>query len=316
LTVAIPPAPPDPAPPIVVANAKEKAMRKHERIAGLVIVGVLLSGGSADAQFRGGGPGGGGRGFGMGMMGGSGMGGPLLLAGIPAVQKEISLEGEGAAKIQKLLDSFREEMAAESEKAGLGFGGFGQFGDVTPEEREAKMREMSEKRTALMTKLNEKFVPHLKEVVSKTQFERLQQIGWQAAGSLALSSPELGTALDLTKEQQKKIADINKDYGDKQAELRRNAFGGAGSGGGGAGGFQEMIAKTQELNKERDGKAIEALSKEQQEKLTKLKGKPFDLAQLMPMGPGGPGGRGGPAGRPQGAGGRPQNKAEPEKKSE
>jgi hypothetical protein len=257
----------------------------------------------------------------MGMMGGGpGMGGPLMLAGIPAVQKEIALEGEKAEKVQKLLDSFREEMMAEAEKAGLGFGGFGQFADLKPEEREAKMREMSEKRTALMTKLNEKFVPQLKQALSDAQFERLQQIGWQAAGSLALASPELGKALNLTKEQQKKVADVNKDYGDKQAELRRNAFGGGGPGGGGAvpgggpGAFQEMFAKLQELNKERDGKALEVLSKEQQEKYAKLKGKPFDLAQLMPMGPGGPGGRGGPAGRPPGAAGRP--KAEPEKKPE
>src|SRR4029077_5829244 len=120
-----------------------------------------------------------------------------------------------------------------------------------------------------------------KEVVSETQFERLRQIGWQAAGSLALASLELGKALDLTKEQQKKIADINKEYEDKQAELRRNAFGGrpggggGGPGGGGGGpGGGGIFAKIQELNKERDGKAIEALSKEQQEKYTKLKGKP------------------------------------------
>ena len=295
-------------------------MHKFERIVGLAVVAVLLGGVSAHAQFRGGGPGGGGRGFGMGM-GGPGMGGPLMLAGIPAVQKEIGLEGEGAEKVQKLLDSFREEMTAETEKAGLGFGGFGQFADLKPEEREAKMREMNEKRTALMTKLNEKFVPQLKETLSATQFERLQQIGWQAAGSLALGAPDLVKALDLSKDQQKKIGDINKEYGDKQAELRRNAFGGPGGGGGGPGGgggapgaFQEMFTKMQSLNKERDSKALDVLSKEQQANYTKLKGKPFDLAQLMPIGPGGPGGRGGPAGRPQGAAGRP--KAEPEKKPE
>jgi hypothetical protein len=243
-----------------------------------------------------------------------------MLAGIPAVQKEIALEGENAEKVQKVLDSFREEMMAEVEKAGLGFGGFSQLADLKPEEREAKMREMGEKRMALMTKVNEKFIPQLKQVLTDAQFERLQQIGWQAAGSLALSGPDLGKALDLTKEQQKKIADINKDYGDKQAELRRNAFGGGGAAGAGGGGAGPgggpgggMFAKIQELNKERDGKALEALSKEQQEKYAKLKGKPFDLAQLMPMGPGGPG-RGGPAGRPQGAAGRPQNNAEPEKK--
>src|SRR5262249_40942381 len=107
-------------------------MHKFERIVSLAVVAVLLGAGLTHAQVRGGGPGGGGRGFGMGMMGGPGMGGPLSLAGIPAVQKEIGLEGEGAEKVQKLLDSFREEMTAEVEKAGLGFGGFGQFADLKP----------------------------------------------------------------------------------------------------------------------------------------------------------------------------------------
>jgi DNA topoisomerase IA len=49
-----------------------------------------------------------------------------------------------------------------------------------------------------------------------------------------------------------------------------------------------MAAKREELVKEREAKAAEVLSKEQQEKYTKLKGKPFDVSQLQ-----GPGRRGG-----------------------
>jgi len=279
------------------------------RTIGLVVIAVALCCQATHAQERGGGPGrGGGRGFGMGMMGGPGMGGPLVLAGIPAVQKEISLEEDAVSKVQKVVDSFREEMMAETEKAGLGFAGPGQFADLKPEEREAKMRENMEKRTAIMRKLNEKFVPQLKESLAAGQFERLQQIGWQAAGSQALAGPELVKALELSKEQQEKIVAVNREYGEKQSELRRNAFGAGAPGGGGAGaGPQGMFAKMQELTKERDTKATEVLSKEQQEKYAKLKGKPFDLALLMPMG--GPG-RGGPAGRPGGAAGRPEKKAE------
>src|SRR5262245_43003942 len=104
-------------------------MHKYERIVRLAVVAVLLGGVSAHAESRCE------RGCSMGRMGGQGMGVALLLAGIPAVQKEIGLEGEGAEKVQKLLDSFREEMMAETEKAGLGFGGFGQFADLKPEER-------------------------------------------------------------------------------------------------------------------------------------------------------------------------------------
>ena len=45
-----------------------------------------------------------------------------------------------------------------------------------------------------------------------------------------------------------------------------------------------MMAKMQELTKERDSKATEVLSKEQQEKYEKMKGKPFDVAPLMQFG--------------------------------
>ncbi len=279
-------------------------MLRQLQIAGLLTVAVSLCLGTARAQERGGGFRRGG--FGMGLMGGPGMGGPLMLAGNPAVQKDLGLEEDGAAKVQKIVESYREEMMAQMEKEGLGFGGPGQFADLKPEERETKMRETMEKRTAVMKKLNEKFVPQLKESLSGEQFGRLQQIGWQAAGSQALAGPELVKALELSKEQQEKIAAINQDYAAKQREISPFGRGGPGAGGPPPD-FEALRAKMQELTKERDTKATDVLSKEQQEKYAKLKGRPFDLAQLMPMGPGR---RGGPAGRPGGAAGRPEKKAE------
>jgi hypothetical protein len=259
---------------------------------------------SGGGGFGGGGGGfGGGRGFGMG----PGGGGAVFLAANPAVQKEIELKEDDTPKIQKIADSFREELLEEMEKAGLGFSAFGQLGDLTPEEREARMREMNEKRTALMTKLNDKFIPQLKETLSGTQFERVQQINWQAAGSQALTGPELVKTLELTKEQQEKIGAINREFGARQREL----FGfGGGGGAGGAGGppdFQAMRSKMETLTKERNEKANEVLSQDQQEKYAALTGKPFDVALLTPMGGGGFGGRPGGAGRPRGAAGRPQN---------
>jgi hypothetical protein len=178
-----------------------------------------------------------------------------------------------------------------------------------------------------MKKTNDKFLPQLKEALSAPQAERLQQINWQVAGSQALAGPELGKALELSNEQQEKIRGINQDFQKKQQELSGGFGGGGGRAGGGAGGggggppdfeaMRERMQKVQELAKERDAKAIEVLSSEQQEKYTKLKGKPFDVAQLQ-MGPGGRGGfgggfgggRGGPGGGAggRGAAGRPQNK--------
>ena len=250
----------------------------------------------------------------------------MMFAGNPVVQKEIGLEGEAADKVQKLVASFREEMQAAMQEAGLGFGGGpggggggggsgggpGQAQGPSPEERE--------KRAGITKKLNDKFLPQLKETLSAPQAERLQQINWQAVGSQALAGPEMGKSLELTQEQQDMIKGINQDYMQKQNELRRGAGGGGGRGIG-APDFQAAFAKVQELNKERDAKAIEVLSKEQQEKYTKLLGKTFDVAQLQMGpggggrggfggrgGPGGPGGAGGPGGGRRGAAGRPQNK--------
>jgi hypothetical protein len=303
-------------------------MIRRQRVFGLIVViaGVLVAG-AAQAQ-----PGGGGRGrggFGGPGMGPPGMGGPIMLVQNPAVQKEIGLEGEAVDKVQKIAGEYRDEMMAESERAGITFGGPQQFEGLSPEERETKMREMNEKRQAMMTKLNEKFMPQLKEALTAPQFERVQQIALQAGGSQALTRPDVVKSLEITKEQQQKISAINQEFMKKQNELRPGGRGGRGGGGGGGSGgpppdFQGMMAKMQELTKERDSKAIEILSKDQQEKFEKMKGKPFDVAQLMqgpgmgrggrggPGGPGGPGGAGGggPGGGPRGAAGRPQKKAE------
>jgi hypothetical protein len=307
-------------------------MLRHQRKVGLIIIAAVMFGaGLAQAQPGGGGRGGrGGPGFGGGFggmgMGGPGMGGIIGLAGNPAVHKEIGLEGEAVDKVQKIVTSFREDMMSAMQEAGFGGpggggpgGGPGQFQNLTPEERQAKTRELNEKRNEINKKLNEKFIPQLKEVLSDPQQERLREINWQVAGSQALAGPELGKTLELTKEQQEKITGINQDFGKKQQEL-----GGAFVRGGGGGGppdfeaMRERMQKVQALNKERDAKAIEVLTSEQQEKYAKLKGKPFDVAQLQ-MGPGGPGGRGGAfggrggpgggrSGGPRGAAGRPQNK--------
>src|SRR6185295_3464949 len=141
------------------------------------------------------GPGGFGRGGAFGM-GGPGMGGLVALAALPPIQKDVGLDGIATGKIQKLSQDYFQEMQSENEKAGLGFGAFGQLQDLSPEERNAKMRELNDKRTEISKKLNGKFVPQLKETLSAAQFERLQQISWQAARSHALSEAEVVKALE------------------------------------------------------------------------------------------------------------------------
>jgi hypothetical protein len=245
-------------------------MLRHQWFVGLVVVvTATLWQGTANAQP------GGGRGGGMGGPGG----GTLIgLAGIPPVQKELGLEGEAAEKLQKLAGAFRQEMQTAVEEAGIGFNAFGALQNLSQEERDAKMREMNDKRTEITKKLNDKFLPQLKEGLTAQQLARLQEIQTQFNGSQGLTSPEMIKALDLSKEQQEKITAVNQDFGRKQRELFQPG------GGGGAPDFQAMAAKREELVKEREAKAAEVLSKEQQEKLAKLKGKPFDLSQLQPQG--------------------------------
>lgn len=287
-------------------------MLRLSRGLGLVVV-LAVAFSTALAQDQPGRGGRGRRGFGgrggfgppgMGM-GGPGMGGLVPLAVAEPVQKELGLDQETTEKVQKLGQQFPQEMMAEMEKAGIGFSSFQQSPDLTPEERAARQREIIEKRSDVMKTLHEKFAPQLKEAMSVKQFERLQQISWQAAGVQAFTTdPDLVKALELTKEQRSKIARINAQFDEKMRGLY-----GFGRGGGGPPDFQAINEERQKLTKERDSEALEALSQEQQEKYTKLKGKPFDVAQLQ-MGPGGfgrggfgGGGFGGPGGR-GGFGGR------------
>ncbi len=141
---------------------------------------------------------------------------------------------------------------------------------LTPEELKKKWKELLETYEADLKKayetINRESIPKLKAALTAEQFERLQQIAWQAYGSRDLSfDPELSKALELTKDQNEKITAINEEYQRKAAEFVR------------AGTF---VARYLELDRERDGKAVELLTREQQEKYTKLKGKPFNLAML------------------------------------
>ena len=221
-------------------------------IAGLVIVGSL------SAQGRRGG------GFGGGL-GGS----PLVLVANEAVQKEIGITDDQKAKLTTLREEFQKDMEAARSTAGIPTGRDA-FANLSDEERTKLFAKIAE-----VTKtLSEKYSPKLKESLKPEQYERLQQISYQAAGPAAYADPEVVKALDLTKEQQEKIAAVNKDFGEKQRAIFA----------GGAAGGREAFTK---LRDEHNAELAKVLTKEQSEKFTKLKGKEFDLASLRAGGPGG-----------------------------
>jgi Spy/CpxP family protein refolding chaperone len=235
-------------------------------VAGLLTCSLV---GVANAQ-PGGGRGGPGGGFGGGGFGGGRGGSSLLsLADNEAVQKELEVGDDAKAAVKKVNESYREELTKAIEET--------------------------------TKSVNAKMTPQVKDALTADQYKRLQQIRVQAIRDAAFTDADVVKALGLKKEQQDKIADLGKEYGEKQ----RGLFGGGG--GGGRPDFTEMRAKMEELNKEKDAKINEVLTKDQQDKFKALKGKEFDLASLQPRGFGGGGGPcgGGTGGRPGGAGGRP-----------
>lgn len=246
---------------------------------------MLLGTSLVVAQEQGQRPGRGGRGG----FGGSRLSGVLSILGNEEVQKELALDEATGTNLKKVLETAGAEARTELGNAG---GGREAFQNLSQDERAAKMRELQAKGAEVQAKIAAKFQPQVKEILTPAQYERAQQIYWQSSTVQALSDPDLIKALEVTKEQQDKIAEVGKEFDAKRREL---FSGGRGQGGGGAGGFEKMA----ELNKERDTKVVDVLSAEQKEKFTKLKGKEFDVAKLR-----GFGGRGGrPGGRP--AGGRP-----------
>jgi len=258
---------------------------------------VLAASPAAFAQGRGGFGGGRGMGGGGGLMG---------LALLEPVQKDLGLDKESAevAEIKKMAEAMGKE--AQEEMTKLTGGDPMALFNMSQEDRQKMMTKMGE----VNQKLTAKYLPDVKKLLKDEQFTRLQQIHWQQQGTGAFADAEVAKALELSKEQQEKLAAVNTEFGTKQRELFQSAF--QGGGGGGGGGFEEMQKKIAELTTERDKKANEILSKEQQEKFTNLKGKEFDLASLRPQGGrGGFGGGGGGGGRNAG---RPGSKKTEEKK--
>ena len=234
-----------------------------------VVAGFLACSlvGAANAQQPGGGRGGfGGGGFGGGRGGGSSL---LSLADNEAIQKELGVSDTAKEDVKKINETYREELQKAMEEA---------------------------------TKtVNAKVTPQVKGALSAEQYKRLQEIRVQALRDQAFTDADVVKTLGLKQEQQDKIADISKEYSEKQ----RGLF--TGGGDGGRPDFTAMRAKMDDMNKERDAKISDVLTKDQQAKFKELKGKEFDLALLQPRGfGGGAGGIGGGAGgRPGGAGGRP-----------
>ncbi len=176
----------------------------------LVTVGLLSlatwGGNLASAQPPEGGPGPGGRGGrgqggGMGIFAGGGLA-PLL---VETVQKDLQLTSEQIDKLKDLAKTVREAGREQRTK----------FRDLSPEERQAKWRELRSTLQGRAEELKKK----IEAILTTKQLERLKEIRLQVAGPAAFANPDLRKALNLTDEQKDKIKKIQADLAKQRRDL-------------------------------------------------------------------------------------------------
>jgi Spy/CpxP family protein refolding chaperone len=186
--------------------------------------------------------------------GGFGGGGGLQLLRIPEVQKELKMTEAQIAKIDAKQDEVRESMRS--------LGGGGNFGDMTPEERQ-------------------KFIAKMQEIQSKAandiltddaQKKRFRQLELQRAGSNAFTRADVATELKLTDDQKKQIADLQS----KSQQEMQGIFQGAGDPRDmTAEERQKMQAKMQDLQKATGEKITGVLTDAQKTQWKEMIGAPF-----------------------------------------
>jgi Spy/CpxP family protein refolding chaperone len=174
------------------------------------------------------------------------------------VQKELGLTEEQVAKIKEV---FKEVFAARQR--------MGELKDLSPEERDAKVKELR-KEAMEKAKAAQKKLP---EILKPAQWERLKQIFVQRENVFALRNAEITKALGLTEEQNGKIRKILDQTHEEAAkvfdslrnlspeEMREKRA--------------EFQEKTRKIREEAAKKIKEVLTPEQREELEKMKGKPF-----------------------------------------
>jgi hypothetical protein len=185
------------------------------------------------------------------------------LAAYEAVQKELGVQGEAAAKLSALNDEYRAASQKEYSLLGIDYSA---LSDLPALERAAEMRNVNEKTASVSRKLAARFNPKVEAILTPDQFQRLRQIQLQASGIDVWTEPEFAKELDLSESQLTQLAALRNEYSRRQQLL--------------GGDFQERFAKIRELNAERDRLAIDLLTPPQQDKLTALKGAPFDVSQI------------------------------------
>ena len=184
----------------------------------------------------------------------------LGLLRMEQVQKELKLTEDQISKVSEINEKLRAEMREQ-------YAGLRDIEDM--QERRAKMTELS-------NQFDGKARGELREVLSREQIMRLYQIRLQVRGTLdALNNRWIAGRLELTDEQKKKAAELDKATQDKVTEAyaplrdlsreeRREKM-------------SELREKITKLREEVEKKALGLLTAEQKEALEKMKGEKFEL---------------------------------------
>lgn len=224
------------------------------------------------------------QGSGMGLRGSS-TAQPALLQ-VVAVQKELGLSTDQIKDAKKLGDEYQGEI--QKRLAKMGFDPIA-LQDLPPEERFAKFREMAQVGTRVAQETERGFRTKLDLLLEPNQNKRLGEIQIQALGVGALRVQDVSMKLGLSKAQRDELEKMDADA--RQAMTARFQQGGGAGGvpGGGAPGGD--FAKTmREAREAQEAKMMAVLTDKQKQDFSMMKGKPFDLSALRPMG----GGAGGP----------------------
>ena len=172
------------------------------------------------------------------------------------VQKELKLSEEQVAKVKKV----GEELTAQMR------------------EQYTALREIEdrEKRRAKMTELTDQFDrkarEQLRDVLAREQMMRLYQIRTQVRAVVeSLGNTYVARRLNLTEEQKKKVAQINKDMLAKRSELfsgMRNASQEQRT---------EAIQKLRKVRSDADKEALAVLTAEQSKAFQEMQGEKIEL---------------------------------------
>ena len=218
-----------------------------KRVVAVLVLGLVLAAvanaRAAESGRRGG-----------GMMRGS----FLALLGMEQVQQELKLTDEQKTKVKEVAQKLQEETKEQ-------FSGLRDMQDR--EQRRVKMTELADQMDA-------KAREQLQGVLDRDQMRRLYQIRLQVRGAVeSLASGRLAERLQLTDEQKKKIAELQKatqentsavfsgmrDLSDEQRNAR--------------------MAELRDIRAKADEQVLALLTAEQQEGFEKAKGEKFELRQ-------------------------------------